>query len=223
MAITYGSNKIQDTRTPGVYYGGQAIKAIYCGSELVYQYSSYESGTILLNEATAGTYTVPLKKGRYFISLTGAGGRASGGYYYACFQNSGGSGGTVKGDFYVIQETEVTVVVGAGQDGTGQVSTLSVGGTVMMIANGGNACHANGQCGGNTGGSASFNLSGVLTNKTLQAVTGNAGSYSTDWARGGSSNDAVDTERGRGAHSSACTAVYGQPGGVQIKYLSMKK
>lgn len=199
------------------------IGAIYNGSDLVYQYQPYTPGTVLLNTASSGTYSVNLKRGRYYISLTGAGGRANGGYYYACFQNSGGAGGTVKGDFWVNEDTTVTVVVGYGQDAEGTPSTLTCNGVQMMWADGGKWCHANGSCGGNVGGAASFSLSGALVNKSLGNYTGNAGQYSTGTAYGGLSQDGIDTQRGRGANSNSCNHVYGNAGGAYIKYVSMQQ
>ena len=200
------------------------IAAVYNGSNLIYQYNSYTPETIILNTATAGTYTVTLKRGQYYIALTGAGGRANGGYYYACFQNSGGSGGTVAGNFYVDTDTTVTVVVGAGQSGKGNASTLSVGSTQMIYADGGNYCHANGSCSGNTGGSAnSINLSGKLSNINLKAIVGNNGVYNTGKAQGAYSNDPISNTRGQGATSNDCNIVNGVAGGVYIKYIQFNK
>ena len=224
MSLYIGNKKVADTSTYGLWIGGSKIKQAYLGSQLVYKYNSYSPETVLLNTATAGTYNTTLKKGKYYIALTGAGGRASGGYYYFCFQNSGGSGGTIAGNFYVNKDTTVTVVVGAGKDGKGNVSTLSVGSTQMMYADGGNYCHANGGCSGNTGGSSnSFNLSGNLSNVSLSAIAGNNGAYDLNQAQGAYSNDPISNTRGRGATSSACTVQIGNAGGVYIKYVSYNK
>lgn len=204
-----------------IFYNGDRISQVFYNGESIYRASAYPPHTALLNEATAGTYEFHFKKGRYYIALTGAGGQASGGYYYFCFQNSGGSGGTIVGDFYVNNECDATITVGAGQGGKGGVSTLSVDSTQMMYADGGNYCHANGGCGGNTGGSNnSFSLSGNLSNISLSAIAGNNGVYDLNQAQGAYSNDPISNTRGRGATSSACSVQIGNAGGVYIEYIS---
>ena len=200
-----------------IFYNGDRISQVFYNGESIYRAGAFPPHTVLLNEAVAGTYEFHFKKGRYYISLTGAGGRASGGYYYACFQNSGGSGGSIIGDFYVTDECDATITVGAGQNGKGNPSQIVINEIPVMYADGGNYCHANGSCSGNTGGSNNtINMIEGLQNISLQTVTGNKGSYSTGTAQGAYSNDAI----GRGATSNACNVRNGLPGGVYIEYIS---
>lgn len=209
-----GSNIVE------VAFGNEEISAIYNGPELVWKHDSYPPETVMMDSATGGTYTTHLKKGRYYIALTGAGGQTSGGYYYICGKNLGSSGGTVAGDFYVNQECDISVTIGVSSGGK---SYLTVDGIEMMTANGGNTCHSINDCGNHDGGTASFNLSGKLSNKTLQAIQGNPGYYTTGNPGATASNDPIDVNRGKGAHAADCNVIAGNPGGIYIKYVSMKK
>lgn len=204
-----------------IFYNGDRISQVFYNGESIYRAGAYPPHTVLLNEAVAGTYEFHFKKGRHFISLTGAGGRASGGYYYACFCNSGGSGGSIIGDFYITDECDAVITVGAGKSGKGNPSQLTIGNALVMYADGGNYCHANGSCSGNTGGADNvFNPTEQLQDINIQLVTGNRGAYSTGTAQGAYSNDAIDTTRGRGATSNSCNVVIGKAGGVYIEYIS---
>lgn len=221
MTLYIGNKKIQDEGVYGVYYGEYPIQSIYYGSNLVYDVylDPYVPGTELLNESTGGTYTANLKMGRYYIALTGAGGQTSGGYYYICGKNLGSSGGTIAGDFRVDQDCTVSVTIGVSSGGK---SYLVVDNVEMMTANGGNTCHSINDCGNHGGGTASFSLSGKLSNRTLQAITGNDGYYTTgNTSTGIASNDPISTSRGQGGRAGDCNVFAGNPGGVYIKYVSV--
>lgn len=204
-----------------IFYNEERISQVFYNGESIYRAGAFPPHTVLLDKDVDGTYEFHFKKGRYYISLTGAGGRASGGYYYACFQNSGGSGGSIIGDFYVNNECDAVITVGAGQKGKGNPSKITIGNAIVMSADGGNACHANGSCSGNTGGSNNIvDMIEGLQDISLQLVTGNRGAYSTGTAQGAYSNDAINTTRGRGATSNACNEIKGRAGGVYIEYIS---
>lgn len=70
------------------------------------------------------------------------------------------------------------------------------------------------------GGTASFNLSGNLSNISLQAIKGNDGYYTTGNPGGISSNDPIDTNRGKGAYAADCNVIPGNAGGVYLEYIS---
>ena len=211
MGISINNNSVGE-----IWYNNQEIAEIYNGHELVWKHDSYVPETVMMDQASGGTYTVHLKKGRYWIALTGAGGQTSGGYYYICGKNLGSSGGTVTGDFYVLEECDISVVIGVSSGGK---SYLTVDGIEMMTANGGNTCHSINDCGNHAGGTASFNLSGKLSNKTLQAIQGNSGYYTTGNPGAIVSNDPIDINRGKGAYAADCNVIAGNPGGIYIKYV----
>lgn len=57
MTLYVGSNKIKDVSTHGVYVGSTPINAIYCGSQLVYQY--IPAGKTFNAATNFQTYVVP--------------------------------------------------------------------------------------------------------------------------------------------------------------------
>ena len=209
---------INDSPIYDIFYNGDRISQVFYNGESIYRAGAYPPHTLLLNEAVAGTYEFHFKKGRYYIALTGAGAQTSGGYYYICGKNLGSSGGTVTGDFYVNEECDANIIVGANSGGK---SYLVVDEVEMMTANGGNTCHSINDCGNHAGGLASFSLSGSLSDVNLKAIQGNNGWYTTgNTSTGVASNDPISTSRGQGGRAADCNVIAGNPGGVYIEYIS---
>ena len=216
MAITYGSNKIQDTRTPGIYYGGQAINAIYCGSKLVYKWHPVALGTVFMNVTGAGDKVVMLPAGKYQITVAGYCGNGSQmvswGTYYA---GSGGSGAAVYGTFTLSKATEV--VLHSGANG-GDPSTVKIGGKEAIKCTGGGTASFDFfmNMSGNGGGVASVDNSLFATTELI-GKNGNVGSGKT--TAGGVAGGASVSDRNNWGAGGATMAEAGTPGGIFLQFI----
>ena len=216
MLISYGSGKIQDTRTAGVYYGGQAIKAIYCGSKLVYKWHPVALGTVFMNVTGSGDKTVMLPAGKYQITVAGYGGNGSQmvswGTYYA---GSGGSGAAVYGTFTLSKATEV--VLHSGANG-GDPSTVKIGGKEAIKCTGGGTASFDFfmNMSGNGGGVASVDNS-LFATTNLIGKNGNAGSGKT--TAGGVAGGASVSDRNNWGAGGATMAEAGTPGGIFLQFI----
>ena len=100
--IYKGSTKIKD-----VYFGSTKIKEIYHGSTLVYSSGGYPSGTILFENATAGTYTLQVDYNcTVSVDLVGGGSCASA-------SRKGASGAYISGTISLSSGT-YTIIIGDG-------------------------------------------------------------------------------------------------------------
>lgn len=136
VSLYHGDNKIKDRTNYGVYKGSKAIRQIYKGSELVYQYHPYDPDEVLINVSASQTVTHALPQGQYYVEIVGAGGTGSygqAGYWQERY--GGGSGArfsatlNVKGD-----EHSLTMVCGGG---VGSNSTLTIDNVLVATARGG--------------------------------------------------------------------------------------
>ncbi len=107
MVAYKGSEKLKE-----IHIGSIKIKEIYKGSTLVYSSGGYPSGTILFENATAGTYTLQVDFDcTIHLDLVGGGGA---GYMSSgIFPETAGSGAYISGDMALTAGT-YTIVVGNG-------------------------------------------------------------------------------------------------------------
>lgn len=216
MAITYGSNKIQDTRMPGVYIGGQSIKAIYCGSKLVYKWYPVAVGTVFMDVTGAGDKVVMLPAGKYQITVAGYGGngsqQVSWGTWYA---GSGGSGAAVYGTFTLSKATEVVLHSGARG---GDPSTVKIGGKEAIKCTGGGTASFDFfmTMSGNGGGVASVDNSLFVTTELI-GKNGNAGSGTV--TVGGVAGGASVSDRNNWGAGGATMTEAGTPGGIFLQFI----
>lgn len=197
MTVYKGSSKIRDRGTFGVYKGSIPIKRIYKGSQLVYQFESYDPSSTLVNVTNGQSVTVTLKKGVYQLYAAGGGGGASqwgsGGYIWS---RGGCSGGAVEGLFYLSEPKTVVcsaaTPTGGGAGSTPTNTTISIDGVNAVTCEGGRNGHDS--QGGGTGGVASFtealgSVSCVATTGLNSGSLGStAGSHSVSskkWGAGG--------------------------------------
>lgn len=179
MTAYIGGSKIKDTGAYGVYYGSTPIKAIYNGSQLVYQY--LPAGTVFFESATPGTYTFTAPRScTVSIIMVGGGGGAAyahGGYWES--EANGGSAGMITGTMNITKGTSYSIVVGAGGSGAW------IEGNDRVYASAGGATTFAGQTAGGGGGANAQNLGGAnagaagvatKTISTLNASNGVAGS-----------------------------------------------
>lgn len=224
MTLNVGSDKIKD-----IYVGSQSIGAIYNGSQLVWQHDSYPQGTVLLNSGGQDTNinvtgTITLKKGVYYIDLTGGGGGVYLNLYYVCYAGGGSSGGTCAGLFYNPTEQTFSYTIGGRADNvsgggasSGKTSLFKLGSTTLLTAEGG----ANGRSSGGGAGTATVSISAGITNISVTGITGNAGiNADNGTATGASSNSTINTNWGHGNTGYSGCRVEGdiRSGGIYIRY-----
>lgn len=169
MALYKGNTKIKS-----LYLGGTKIQKLYKGSTLVYS-SGYPSGTVLFENATAGSYTLNvLYDATITVDLVGAG---SGACYNVILREKGGSGAYISGTTTITAGT-YTVVIGAGSAGaTGTSNTISAGGNSTFNGNTAGGAPSWTPKSGSSGGTASVSSSG------LSGQNG-SGQNSTGWISG---------------------------------------
>lgn len=217
MTVSKGNQKIRERSTFGIYKGNQPIKQIYKGSQLVYQYESYNPNQQLVNVTNGNTASITLKKGVYQLYITGGGG--SGGVHYAgdgyFFTTSGGSGSTWEGIFYLSKDTPVEVF-GCGNNAD---SYININGTRMITAGGGRATsYGSSQPQGGTLNLASgWSFYVVATQKS---TNGNGGSQSVAVIpNGGATTSSLKWGEGTTLHTDGAV----QYGGVRIVYLRYER
>lgn len=178
-----------------LYKGNTKIKKLYKGSTLVYS-SGYPSGTVLFENATAGTYTLNvLYDSTIIVDLVGGGSGAC----YGINQSNrvkGGSGAYISGTTTITAGT-YTVVVGAGSAGVTAVrDTVSAGGNSTFNGNtAGGAGSWTPYRGNSTGGTASVSSSGLSgQNGSGQNSTGWISGYG---AGGNNTNNQAATIKGK--------------------------
>lgn len=213
MTIYKGNTKIRDRGSFGVYKGSAPIKRIYKGSQLVYQYESYEPNEVVVDLTNGQTSTVTLKKGVYQVYITGGGG--TGGTNYAAdsvwYTTSGGSGATWEGTFKLNQDTSIEAF-GCGNNAD---SYLNIGGVRMITAGGGRETtwgHSNPQ-GGTLTLASGWSSYVVTTDKSVNGNNGTTGVYTVP--NGGTTTSSL--KWGEGTNITTSGAV--QYGGVKIQYL----
>ena len=216
MTAYVGQNKIKDSEEYGVYYGGQAIKAIYCGSELVYKWYPVALGTVFMDATGAGGKTVTLPVGKYQITVAAYGGNGSQmvswGTYYA---GSGGSGAAVYGTFTLSEATEVILHSGAS---SGDPSAVKIGGKEVIKCTGGGTAGFDFfmNMSGNGGGVATVDTS-LFANSALTIENGNAGSGKT--TAGGVAGGASVSDRNNWGAGGATMTETGTPGGIFLQFV----
>jgi len=145
--------------------GGAIVTVVFTGSDFFLQGSG--SGVVTRNNAsynTAGTYELTVPKGVSKITayIFGAGG---GGGCYSAAINRGGGGGA--GGAYLLASINVTpgqkltIVVGKGGSGSGDVSQPGISGGYSYVRSNGVDFIAGGGGGGGSGNSGGSNLSGL--------------------------------------------------------------
>lgn len=212
MTLYKGSNKIRDRGPFGVYKGSTPIKRIYKGSQLVYQYESYDPDAVVVELNNGQSSTITLKKGVYKLWISGGGG--TGGTHYIdhyAFTTSGGSGSTWEGTIKLASDVAL-VAYGAGNN---EDSYLDFNGSRILTAGGGRETtygHSNPQ--GGTLTLASGWSSYVVT--TDKSVNGNNGTTGVQIIpNGGVTTSSL--KWGEGTKITTSGAV--QYGGVKIQYL----
>lgn len=171
-----GSTKIKD-----VYFGSTKIKEIYHGSTLVYSSGGYPSGTVLFENATAGTYTLQVDYDcTIHLDLVGGGGA---GYAQMVKRTVGGSGAYISGNITLTAGT-YTIVVGSGGVYDGLHHSYSNGGDSSFennIAGGGKWGYYGGTGGTATVVSQSLTGQNGLNNSQVGWING--------YGAGGSGNN----------------------------------
>lgn len=215
MTLYKGNKKIQDVGTYGVYHGSTPIGEIYKGSELVYQWQPYNPDEILIKSQGEITRTMTLRKGVYYIEVTGGGGRSSlttPDFPSSWFTSGGGSGASVYGEFLLKQTSSITVYGGPERGdsyfdiGDTRIITATAGGSTINHADGG------------TGTIASTNL---ITNISLVAHNGNAGV--TKIYGGGLWGESVSPNGwGEGGKPNGVNLVVGGAGGIVLQYKRLR-
>jgi len=190
MALYKGNTKIKS-----LYLGGTKIQKLYKGSTLVYS-SGYPSGTVLFENATAGTYTLVVEYDcTVSVDLVGAG---SGACYWYTRAEKGGSGAYISGTTTITAGT-YSIEVGAGSAGVlnpsnvvsaGGNSTFnsniaggapswrpnsitSVGGTATVVSPGLSGQNGNSQ--DSTGWISGYGAGGNTTNNQAATIKGKDG------------------------------------------------
>lgn len=216
MTVYKGNNKIRDRSTFGIYKGNRPIKRIYKGSQLVYQFESYEPESTLVNITNGQSATVTLKKGVYQLYAVGAGGALS--YWGVASgvitQRGGASGGAVEGTFYLSEPKNfvcyASKMTGGTAGTTPEKTTIKLDGTDIVTCTAGRNGYDS-LYGGGTGGAASF--TSALGSLTCVATTGlNTGTAGTP--NGSASVSAKKWGAGGNAPSGEYTY-----GGIIIQYL----
>lgn len=182
MTLYIGSNKIKDRSSTGLYIDNSKIIKAYLGSELVYQFESYNPGTVLSTVTNGNTYSATLGPGVYQLHITGGGGGyanwGAGGYPWAA---GGGSAATWEGTFYNPISQNITLYAGAAEAD----SYMNLGGTRMITAGRG------GHAGVDSGGAAGTLTVGSTLNivSTSKSTNGNRGPGTTfGWSQTGAAS-----------------------------------
>ena len=201
-----------------VYCGAVPIAEVYNGAQPVWTADAYDKGHIFVEANEGKTFEVTLEKGTYYVEVTGGGGSSNFGWYYICFNNSGGSGASCYGEFYNPKQQTFTLCAGGGSG----ISYMNIGDTRVLTANNGNGCAANGACGGNTGGKAVLDFSSELVeNISVEGHDGLSGSYAENAAP---APGASVSPHGWGVGAtSSCGNVGGTVGGIFLQYVRHRK
>ena len=111
MVLYIDGYKIKDKGHNGVFYEGNAIREIYCGSTLIYKNWFYQHNEKVFESNVSTTTTLTIKEdGDYNIWCIGGGGGGSNG--------TGGAGAGVNLITRLVAGT-YTIVIGAGGAGAG--------------------------------------------------------------------------------------------------------
>lgn len=214
-SLYYGTQRIKDSSSYGVYKGTQAIRRIYKGSTLVYLYNPYEPDEVLINVSASQTVTHELPQGRYYVEIVGAGGTGSygqAGYWQERY--GGGSGARFSATLNVTgDDHSLTMVCGGG---VGSNSTLTIDNVLVATAGGG---------GTPTKGSVSSNLTVLnIAFSDVTAVNGNQGSYTFTVEGTSTGNAASVASQGNYGQGAASGNGIGQDynrkiGWIYLKYL----
>ena len=225
--------KISDIGKHGLYLGSRAIKSAYLGSSHVYQYNSYNPGTVLY-ERYGGNLTegLTLQPGTYRIEMVGGGG-GQGGFAtnsgVAFGSGGGGSGAAIVFTAKITSATYIEVRSGSvGSTSHGYLGTGGAGGDsyVRLGANGNPFVRCNssmtgsgGWSGHGTGGIVDYGDGDIMSALNAQITfqsNGNAGSGGGvvgGWGTGGAS---VYYGQGRGTGPGTTD---GTPGMIKVTYL----
>jgi hypothetical protein len=225
--------KISDIGKHGLYLGSRAIKSAYLGSSHVYQYNSYNPGTVLY-ERYGGNLTegLTLQPGTYRIEMVGGGG-GQGGFAtnsgVAFGSGGGGSGAAIVFTAKITSATYIEVRSGSvGRTSHGYLGTGGAGGDsyVRLGANGNPFVRCNssmtgsgGWSGHGSGGIVDYGDGDIMSALNAQITfqsNGNAGSgggVAGGWGTGGAS---VYYGQGRGTGPGTTD---GTPGMIKVTYL----
>lgn len=225
--------KISDIGKHGLYLGSRAIKSAYLGSSHVYQYNSYNPGTVLY-ERYGGNLTegLTLQPGTYRIEMVGGGG-GQGGFAtnsgVAFGSGGGGSGAAIVFTAKITSATYIEVRSGSvGSTSHGYLGTGGAGGDsyVRLGANGNPFVRCNssmtgsgGWSGHGSGGIVDYGDGDIMSALNAQITfqsNGNAGSGGGvvgGWGTGGAS---VYYGQGRGTGPGTTD---GTPGMIKVTYL----
>lgn len=211
-SLYYGMDKIKDKTNYGVFHGSEKIKAIYHGSDLVYQFNAYDADTILANTTGENSVTITLKPGVYYVEITGGGGGGGGLVYdQGMWSNSGGSGASVYGEFY--NPIEQTFVLIAG--GITATSYLKIGETEVIVANNGTSGRSVYGDGHGVGGTGTVNFGSLLQNISVEVHNGNNGRYVVQSIAPAT---ASVSPNGWGAGGRGVLGTTGTVGGIYLQY-----
>lgn len=211
MPLYLGSEKVKDRTSPGLYVSSSKILKAYLGSDLVYQFETYNPDTVLSTVTNGNTYSTTLGPGVYQLHITGGGGNygawAYGGYPWAA---GGGSGATWEGIFYISTSMEF-VMFGAGARAA---SYMNLGGVRMITANAGGG---GGMGGGGGGGSISVaaDFSSYVVSTSVSR-NGNAGAGTTF---GGSQTGGASTSSNKWGGGTVLQGGAVQYGGAKLWYI----
>lgn len=218
MTLYVGSNKIKDTGVHGVYVGSTPIKAIYNGSQLVYQYNSYEPQQILVNISGTASTNITFKRGVYYIRAQGAGGGGGRNGYFGNGQG-GGSGAGFEGYIYVkrdLGEVSVSTGIGGTEAYDGNPGTDTVVGSIMTLGGGKGGAGENKEHVANAG-IYTFNSSNdweiISSTVALNGKQGLEATSSGDFVSGG--NSVLTNSGGGKGHANATAPGAGGGGGYQ--------
>ena len=210
--LYYANNKIRDVTDYGVYASSRAIKAIYHGSDLVYQFNAYNPNTVLANTSGQSTFTVTLKPGVYYVEITGGGGGGGGTVYsQGMWSNSGGSGASVYGEFYNPIEQSFTLYAG----GMTALSYMNVGETRAITANNGTSGQSIFGDSHGIGGEGVMNFDNLLQNISVTVHKVNDGIFV---AQSIAPATASVSPNGWGAGGQGIANTPGTVGGIYLQY-----
>lgn len=225
--------KISDIGKHGLYLGSRAIKSAYLGSSHVYQYNSYNPGTVLY-EKYGGNLTkgLTLQPGTYRIEMVGGGG-GQGGFAtnsgVAFGSGGGGSGAAIVFTAKITSATYIEVRSGSvGSTSHGYLGTGGAGGDsyVRLGANGNPFVRCNSSMTGSggwsnhgTGGIVDYGDGDIMSALNAQITfqsngkAGSGGGVVGGWGTGGAS---VYYGQGRGTGPGTTD---GTPGIIKVTYL----